>query len=64
MLEELHRNITKNQLFNYKILRNQQYEMIELRKEELKRLRMLEKVHSDILKNVNEVEVNSTFHFK
>nr|CAG8480011.1 14716_t:CDS:10 [Entrophospora candida] len=56
LLEELHRNITKNQLFNYKILRNQQSEMIELRKEELKRLKMLEKFQSDILKNVNEIE--------
>ncbi|CAG8607328.1 24402_t:CDS:10 [Dentiscutata erythropus] len=56
LLEELHRNITQNQLINYSILRVQQNDMISWRKEEMARLIQLEKSQSMILNSVNVIE--------
>ncbi|CAG8447230.1 8340_t:CDS:10 [Acaulospora morrowiae] len=56
LLEELHRNITHNQLMNYNILRVQQREMISWRKEEMLKLAQLEKFQMMIFDNVNEIE--------
>ncbi|CAG8607116.1 1700_t:CDS:10 [Cetraspora pellucida] len=56
LLEELHRNITQNQLINYSILRVQQSDMISWRKEEMARLIQLEKSQSMILNSVNVIE--------
>ncbi|CAG8694817.1 37802_t:CDS:10 [Gigaspora margarita] len=56
LLEELHKNITQNQLINYSILRVQQDDMISWRKEEMARLIQLEKSQSMILNSVNVIE--------
>ncbi|CAG8471461.1 39_t:CDS:10 [Diversispora eburnea] len=54
LLEELHRNITQNQLRNYNILRVQQREMIIWRKEEMSKLIQIEKSQIRILESINE----------
>ncbi|RHZ79269.1 hypothetical protein Glove_150g71 [Diversispora epigaea] len=54
LLEELHRNITQNQLKNYNILRVQQREMINWREEEMSKLSQLEKSQIRISESINE----------
>ncbi|KAG9287739.1 hypothetical protein G9A89_004142 [Geosiphon pyriformis] len=56
LLEELHKNITINQVANFEILRIQQREMIAWRKQEMTKLENLEDLQKGILESVGQIE--------
>ncbi|CAG8439938.1 11923_t:CDS:10 [Ambispora leptoticha] len=60
-LEQLHNNLTRSQLVNFDILRLQQREMIQWRKEEMQKLVNLEKAQHRIVAAVREIESGTGF---
>lgn len=60
LLEQLHRNITANQLINYQVLKKQQFDMITWRREEMARLAGIEDSQRNIERSVAAIEVRGS----
>ena len=59
LLEQLHQNITLNQLKNYNILRDQQQHMIEWRREEIESLGTIRETQKSMWDQLRDIEVGS-----